>query len=320
MAIYHMSASFISRANGQSAVAAAAYRSTERLTDERTEQTHDYTRKEQALHTEIIAPEIAPTWAHDRNTLWNEAEKSETRKNSQTAKEYRVALPSELSLDKNISLVRDWVKEEFTSRGLVADVAIHPPGRNGDERNVHAHVLVTTRNIGQEGFEKKDREVNTKEALRGIRRSWETHVNQALEREGIETKISSKTLKEQGIDRPPTVHRGHSPRSAEHQRENRGRNLENENIDLTIERLERARKDLEEIKATEKEIEKLRTRDSGKVESKEQRLVTDYDKELEGMEAKIDPTSKAYQNREVEEKRQTEVQKQEMEHDLDMGR
>ena len=125
MAIYHMGAMVISRGSGGSAVAAAAYRSGERIGDERTGETHDYARRSGVDGTEIIAPDGAPDWVRDRSRLWNEAEAAEKRKDSQVAREVRVALPSELYQQQRRDLVREYVRAEFTDRGMVADVAYH---------------------------------------------------------------------------------------------------------------------------------------------------------------------------------------------------
>ena len=95
-------------------------------------------------HTEIIAPDHAPDWASDRSELWNRAEEAETRKNSQVAREVRVALPHELTHAQRVELVRDYAQVQFVDRGMVADIALHAPGREGDERNHHAHILLST--------------------------------------------------------------------------------------------------------------------------------------------------------------------------------
>lgn len=213
MAIYHLHAQAIGRSNGGSAVAAAAYRSTSRLHDERTDKTHDYSKKEPAIYSEILAKDGSPKWVFDRQKLWNEVErvedKSTRRLTAQTAKEIRVALPKELTNEQNINLVRNWSEQTFTKVGLVADIAIHKGDRAGNG-NIHAHILITTRRIREDGFDsKKARDLNEKNVLMTWRESWEKTVNHHLEMAGKESRISSKTLKEQGIDKVPTVHRGH---------------------------------------------------------------------------------------------------------------
>ena len=152
MAIYHLRASVISRSQGRSATAAIAYRSAERIADRRTGLVFDYAAKAGVEHTEILAPADAPDWVRDRSELWNRVEEAERRRDSQVAREVRVALPSELSHAERVELVRAFAREQFVDRGMVADVALHAPGRDGDERNHHAHILLTTRELDAEGF------------------------------------------------------------------------------------------------------------------------------------------------------------------------
>lgn len=194
MAIYHFDASVISRSKGRSATAAAAYRTAEVINDHRTGEVHDYSRKGGVLHTEIIAPDHAPAWAHDRSALWNAVEQVERRKDAQVAREVRVALPSELTTEQNADLVRAFVQEQFVARGMIADVALHAPGREGDQRNHHAHIMLTTRGIGPDGFGAKERDWNARELLVDWRGSWAEHVNDTLERCDIHERIDHRTL------------------------------------------------------------------------------------------------------------------------------
>src|SRR5882757_10475620 len=123
MAIYHLSAQIISRKEGRSAVAAAAYRAGENLYDERIGKVFDYTRKQGVEYSEILAPPEAPSWVHDRQSLWNAVERAEKRKDAQLAREIEIGLPRELSKDQQVSLLREFVKTTFVSQGMVADVA-----------------------------------------------------------------------------------------------------------------------------------------------------------------------------------------------------
>ena len=190
----------ISRSQGRSATAAIAYRVAERIEDRRTGLTFDYAARSGVDHTEILAPDHAPDWVRDRSELWNRVEKSETRKNSQVAREVRVALPAELTHDERVELVREFVREQFVGRGMVADIALHAPGRDGDERNHHAHILLTTREIDAEGsvpgggFTTKNRDWNAVEVLEGWREAWARDSNAALERAGIEDRVDHRTL------------------------------------------------------------------------------------------------------------------------------
>lgn len=211
MAIYHLSSQIISRAKGRSAVAAAAYRSGERLLDERTGLVHDYTRKQGIAETFIEAPENAPSWVSDRQELWNAVESKERRKDSQLCRELDIALPVELSEAQQTELLRGYVREQFAARGMVADVAIH----RGDRGNPHAHVMLTMRGVGPEGFEGKDRSWNDRQLHQEWRRSWERHANRELERVGSFERIDHRSHEDRGIDRAPTVHEGPDVREME---------------------------------------------------------------------------------------------------------
>jgi hypothetical protein len=200
MAIYHLRATMISRSQGRSATAASAYRVAERIEDRRTGLVFDYAARSGVDHTEILAPDHAPDWVRDRSELWNRVEESETRKNSQVAREVRVALPDELTHAQRVALVRDYAQAQFVDRGMVADIALHAPGRTGDERNHHAHILLTTRELDAEGsvpgggFTTKNRDWNKVEVLEGWREAWARDSNAALERAGIEDRVDHRTL------------------------------------------------------------------------------------------------------------------------------
>lgn len=194
MAIYHLRATMISRSQGRSATASAAYRVAERIEDRRTGLVFDYAARGGVDHTEILAPDHAPDWVRDRSELWNRVEESETRKNSQVAREVRVALPDALTHAQRVALVRDYAQAQFVDRGMVADIALHAPGRAGDERNHHAHILLTTREIDAEGFATKNRDWNKVEVLEGWREAWARDSNVALERAGIEDRVDHRTL------------------------------------------------------------------------------------------------------------------------------
>ena len=190
----------ISRSQGRSATAASAYRVAERIEDRRTGLIFDYAARGGVDHTEILAPDHAPDWVSDRSELWNRVEESETRKNSQVAREVRVALPDELTHAERVELVREFVRSQFVDRGMVADIALHAPGRAGDERNHHAHILLTTRELDAEGsvpgggFTTKNRDWNKVEVLEGWREAWARDSNAALERAGIEDRVDHRTL------------------------------------------------------------------------------------------------------------------------------
>ena len=210
MAIYHLSVKTVSRSAGRSATAAAAYRAGVEITDERTGEVHDYRRKGGVESAALIVPAGAPKWAADRAALWNAAEKSETRKNSTVAREFEIALPSELSADERQKLAHAFAIEIVKRHGCAADVAIHAPGKEGDNRNHHAHILCTTRRLTPDGFGEKCRELDdrkTKEVDRW-RERFATLQNEHLERAGVAERVDHRSLKAQGIEREPTQHLG----------------------------------------------------------------------------------------------------------------
>jgi hypothetical protein len=204
VAIYYMNVQIIGRSAGRTSTGAAAYRAGERIVDERTGQAFDYTRRTGEIETEIMAPQGAPEWVQDRSRLWNEVEKAERRGDAQVAREIVVAFPDQLRAEQQWELVRAYVREEFVSKGMVADVAIH---RNPN--NPHAHIMLTMREVGPEGFSaKKNREWNRSEALERWRASWAEHANLELDRAGREERIDHRRLAEQGVERLPQVHLG----------------------------------------------------------------------------------------------------------------
>ena len=206
MAIYHASAKIISRSNGKSVVAAAAYRVGDKFKDERLGETFDYTKKQGVDSTIILAPDNAPDWIYNRERLWNTVEAVERRKDSQLAREFNIALPVELNKEQMKDLAQGYVQEQFVNRGMIADVAFH----DLDTNNPHFHVLLTMRHITKKGFGKKNRTWNSTDLLVEQREAWANHVNIALERVGyVEEKIDHRTLVAQGItNRIAQVHLG----------------------------------------------------------------------------------------------------------------
>ncbi len=200
MASYHLRANIISRSSGRSSVAAAAYRAGVEITNNRDGLTHDYSNREGVVHSEIMLPDNAPERLRDRSTLWNEVEASETRKNSQTAREIVVALPYELPEAQRIELVRGFAREQFVKEGMIADIAIHEPSREGDNRNHHAHIMLTTRNVDATGLTTKNREWNNKEHLEVWREQWAEHQNTYLKHHDIEARVDHRTLEAQRED------------------------------------------------------------------------------------------------------------------------
>lgn len=208
MAIYRLSASIVKRSQGRSAVACAAYRSGEALPDERQGLLHDYTRRQGVLHTEIAAPDGTPQWMLDRSQLWNAVEAVERRKDSQLAREVLLALPHELTDAERLALVRGFIDEQFVARGMIADFAIHTPDPQGDNRNHHCHIMLTTRELTGDSFGQKVREWNRTEELQGWREQWAVHVNRGLEQAGREDRVDHRSLEDRGIDAEPEPKQG----------------------------------------------------------------------------------------------------------------
>ena len=147
MAIYHLEAKVISRGAGRSAVAASAYLSCSRLYNDYDGIQHDYTRKQGLAWQQVFLPEYAPQEWQDREKLWNAVEEVETAKDSRLAREFVVALPTELSREQQIELLQDFIREQFVSDGMCADAAIH----DTDGHNPHAHILLTVRPLDEQG-------------------------------------------------------------------------------------------------------------------------------------------------------------------------
>lgn len=232
MAIYHLSIKIISRGKGKSAVAASAYRSGETIKNEYDGIVHDFTRKSGIAHTEILLPQNAPQEFSNRSVLWNSVEKIEKSKNSQLAREIEIALPKELNREKQIELVREYVKENFVKVGMCADIALH----DKNDGNPHAHILLTMRPLNEdktwgakskkeyildENGEKvklkngnyKTRKINTtdwneQDKAEEWRKSWADITNKYLEENSIQEKVDHRSYQRQGIEQIPTIHLG----------------------------------------------------------------------------------------------------------------
>jgi Ti-type conjugative transfer relaxase TraA len=203
MAIYHFSAKVISRAAGSSALAAAAYRSASRLHDQRLDRNHDFSSKAGVIHSEVMLPEGAPEHLSDRERLWNEVEAAEKRIDAQLAREIEFALPRELSPEMSIDLAREFVRREFVKRGMIADLNVHRDIGADGEPKPHAHVMLTMREVGDEGFGAKLRDWNRTALLQHWREAWADHVNQRLAELDIDARVDHRSLEAQGIDLEP---------------------------------------------------------------------------------------------------------------------
>ena len=204
MAIYHCSVKIGSRSNGASSVGSCAYREGTKIEDKKLGIVHDYSRKTGIVNSFTMTPSHAPKWAGDSKELWNNVEQIEKRKDAQLYREIVVALPKELSLDKQRDLISNYTQRNFIDRGMCATVAIHET----KNENPHAHIMLTTRPISINGFEKKERTWNNKALLQEWRSDWSKTVNNELQRNGIDQRIDHRTLREQGINREPQIHLG----------------------------------------------------------------------------------------------------------------
>lgn len=259
MAIYHCSIKIISRGKGRSAVAASAYRSGETFTNDYDGVTHDYTRKRGIVHTEILLPSHAPPDFSDRSTLWNSVEKTEKAKNSQLAREVEVALPVELDRERQIQLVREYVKENFVSVGMCVDFAIHDKA----DGNPHAHIMLTMRPLTESGewgakskkeyvLDKdgqrvklkngtfKSRKINAvdwndREKAEAWRKAWADVTNRYLAEQNCPKRIDHRSYERQGYEEIPTLHLG----AAVTQMEKRGIVTERGEQNREIQRQER---------------------------------------------------------------------------------
>lgn len=228
MAIFHASTKTIGRSAGRSSVAASAYRTGTQLTDNRTGIEHDYSGRGGVNHTEIITPDGQRN-SIDRNQLWNAAEAAENRKDGRTAREWIVALPSELTADQQRELVNEFGQHLAQRYNVAVDLAIHAPDKQGDQRNTHAHILTTTREVTVKADSERLEAVLGKKAtlelsnsnrasmglerasndIRDIRATWASMTNRHLERAGSDERIDHRSLQAQQIDRTPTTHMGY---------------------------------------------------------------------------------------------------------------
>ena len=231
MAIYYSRLSTLSRSRGQSAVAAAAYRCGGKLKDERLDRVHDYRRKGGVIDVRMLAPADA-AWALDSSTLWNMAETVEVRCNARTARELIVALPAELSSDAQIELAHAIAQDLVDGYRVAVLVAVHAPDKGGDDRNTHAHLLMTTRVVLADGLGPKTRMLDDKttgpvESER-MRDGVASRINEALQRAGVNASVDPRPLAVQAeeaaergdldavvrLTRAPTRHQGVSATAA----------------------------------------------------------------------------------------------------------
>lgn len=216
MSIYHLSVKAISRGDGRSAVACAAYRSGEKLTCDYYDKTQDYTKKSGVEFTNIYAPPNTNPDLLDRQTLWNTVEKVERRKDAVLAREFEIAFPSELNAEQRKQLLDELCQKLVEKYGVVVDAAIHAPHTESgsDARNYHAHIMFTTRAINENGefAAKKYRDFsrdNGTETVCDWRADFADLCNKHLEQAGFDERVDHRSYADQSKDYlEPTVHEG----------------------------------------------------------------------------------------------------------------
>lgn len=231
MALYHFHVGQIKRSAGRSAVEAAAYRAGEKLYSEYYGLVSDYTRKGGVIHSEVLLPPHAPREYADRQTLWNAVEDAERNRNAQLAYSFDIALQNEFTLDENIALARKFLLDNFVTRGMIADFAVHHPDKDGGIANPHFHVMCPIRPLNPDGtWGAKQRRVYREdgkfdavpttdwgrpETLEAWREAWTTLCNAKFEEKGLPCRIDHRSYERQGVEQIPTVHEGVAVRQME---------------------------------------------------------------------------------------------------------
>ncbi len=244
IALFHFHVTQIKRSAGQSAVAAAAYRAGEKLHSEYYGEDSDYTRKGGVICSEILLPSHAPPEYADRETLWNAVEKVERGKKAQLAYSFDIALQNEFSIEENIDLARQFLLEQFVSRGMVVDFAVHSPAKeDGGIRNPHFHVMCPIRPLDEHGKwgNKQRREYvldehgerirdeagnyvfnavpttdwGSPETLEAWREAWAELCNAKFAEKGLDCCIDHRSFERQGVEQIPTRHEGPTVRAME---------------------------------------------------------------------------------------------------------
>jgi len=226
MAIYHCTTKPISRSTGRSATASSAYRTAQKIVDKQTGEIHDYTRKQGVIYTDIVSPKNIDIDEISREDLWNLAEQSEKRKDARVAREFVIALPHEISRERQIEVAKEFSQYLSNKYEVIADLAIHEPSKEGDDKNVHAHIMITTRKIAVDKeskvvslTEKSTLELSnskrkslgmktTQDDIKEIREKWADMANSALKKEGLKVRIDHRSYADQEKEQIPTKHEG----------------------------------------------------------------------------------------------------------------
>ena len=239
----HTHVDIVTRSKGASVIAKAAYNARDKLNDEHYGKVHDYSKKEDLVFSKIFLPEHIPKEFSNREYLWNSVEKIEKSKNSQLARNLLFTLPRELNEEDRIRLISEFIEENFTSKGMIADCNIHNPLASDNEEQPHAHILLTLREIDSEGKWKpkcrkecildengekiklksgnyKTRKIeltdwNDKGNAEKWRENFASLCNQYLEKNHQEKRVDHRSYKRQGIEEIPTIHLGASASALE---------------------------------------------------------------------------------------------------------
>jgi uncharacterized protein YjiS (DUF1127 family) len=223
MAFYFLEMKTFNRSQGSNGPSLAAYRSGERIRDERTRHTYDHTERQGVMHKEILLPSRLAgadmSWATDRSALWNAAEAAEKRKDARVAREYLIAVPSELTHPQRVNVALGFAQDLADRYGFAVDVAVHAPRnfRGSDPRNFHAHLLATTREVSPEGLGSKTtfdlndesrRKLGLGPGVRELfyaRQRWAEMANMALDSAHVDARIDHRSLAARGITREPKL-------------------------------------------------------------------------------------------------------------------
>lgn len=254
----HTHVDIVSRSKGASIIAKAAYNARDKLKDDYYGKTHDYSKKDDLVFSKIFLPEHIPKEFSNREFLWNSVEKIENSKNSQLARNLLFTLPRELSEEDRIKLISEFIEENFTSKGMIADCNIHNPTASDNEEQPHAHILLTLREIDEQGNWKakskkeyildekgekiklksgnyKSRKVNLNDwnepdKAKEWRENFSKKANEYLAKNNIDKRIDPRTFEEQGREELPQVHLG----TASYQMEKKGIQTERGNHNRKI--------------------------------------------------------------------------------------
>lgn len=224
----------LSRRTGRSAVQMAAYCSRDKLYNNYTGKTYDYTKRHDLIHHEVMIPDFAPDSFHSSEILWNSVEEIEKCRNSRLARALIIALPRELDHNSQIKMVRQYAQQFFVQKGMCADISLHDKG----DGNPHAHILLTTRSLNLNGEwmckqkrnyilddngnrirdpithqymlgkSIKTNDWDAPERIEEWRKGWAEICQSWFRKSGISKEITHKSYARQGIDREPTIHLG----------------------------------------------------------------------------------------------------------------